>query len=184
VAQFNHDERRSKPPFYIINKSRMDTLADILERVKSGWDQLTSTLLTDPLFGLLTVTSYALFVFSITGVSGGWVNYQIPDARNYSVIIKLGLFNTAVNNSWYQATYSACIQQIRLNQSESAIQERIMFCNGQLTSGIMMLVSVFLTFACAVALTLILTSSLEQGKVLGIKPILVGIFSLSGKVFD
>ncbi|MEI8027771.1 MAG: hypothetical protein WCI18_15590 [Pseudomonadota bacterium] len=159
----------------------MDGIADIFERVKSGWDRLTSTVFTDPMFCLLTITSYALFVFSITGVSGGWVTYKTRDIRNNSAQIKLGLFNAAVNNSWHQAPYSACIQQIDTSLSQESVQEHIMFCNGQLTSGVMMLVSLFLAFACAAGLTMILSSSLDQGKVLGIKPILIGLFSLSGK---
>ena len=97
-----------------------------------------------------------------------------------STEVKIGLFNAAVNGSWHLAPYSQCIAQIDMNQTENAIGEHVLFCQAQLANGIMLIISLILTFSAAVVMTFVLSNTLSLSKVILSKRICMAIYFLSG----
>ena len=71
--------------------------------------------------------------------------------------IKIGLFNSAANNSWHLSPYTKCVQAyqlLKLNQTEAS--NRQMFCDAGLANAVLLIFSLIFTFTAVVILSFIL----------------------------
>ncbi len=90
-------------------------------------------------------------------------NFSSPFAIGLTEV-KLGLFNSALNNTWTTAPYSACVLQTS-SYPISQQAKHLLFCNAQLSSGVLVLVNVFISFFSFCLMCLVLSDTLLDNRV-------------------
>ena len=150
---------------------------------KAPGNSIFKILSQDSVFCALIAFAYIIFIFHITSATGSWVTYSIRNVDNgYMSEIKVGLFNSAVNNSWHLSPYGKCVaayKAVQLSPVDAA--NRQMFCDASLANGVLLIISLLLTFGAATLLLAVVTDTILESVVLYIKYICVGIFVLSCK---
>jgi hypothetical protein len=125
----------------------------------------------DPFFGAMTIVSYICFCFTITSLSGGWVNYT-GNYRGNSVEAKVGLFNSANNDKWIGYGYADCIKGTKSDTQLS-------FCSSRQAIGILLIFPVIINFVAAVVLTFMLLKTLLDERMKQAKFLVMGIYFMN-----
>jgi hypothetical protein len=122
----------------------------------------------DPWFGTMTIASYICFCFTITSLSGGWVNYT-GNLRGVEFQGKVGLFNSANNDKWVAYGYADCIKGTKS-------EDQLSFCSSRQALGILMIFPLISTFIAAAVLTFMLTKTLLDSRMKKAKFLVMGLY--------
>lgn len=133
----------------------------------------------DPIFLALVLVNYLCFCFTITSISGAWVQYTIPLATSpratpYATDLKIGLFNSAFNGTWSTYSHSSCLATTNIDQDQIAV------CNARVSIGSFLIISLFLKFAVCILMTLLLVRRLHDFRVSQAKLVVIGILLVTG----
>jgi hypothetical protein len=139
--------------------------------------QIQHAIRRDPFFCALILVSYLCFCFTISTVSGAFIQYSAPFlTRNgrFMTVAKIGLFNSATNETWRTFSYSQCMSAINITDDQMAV------CNARISIGTLTLVCLFGTLIASVLLTLMATRTLYEERVVQAKIVIMTIFSFCG----
>jgi hypothetical protein len=148
-------------------------------------NKIWKVLKAEPVFCALVAFAYIIFIFHITSATGSWVTYSIKNQyTGYMTEIKIGLFNSATNNSWYLSPYPKCVEGYKMyNLSAADAANRQMFCDASLASAVLLIISLLLTLCAATLLLFIVSDTILENVVVYMKRLCIGIYMLSGKPF-
>lgn len=153
-----------------------------MDTVKKVASKCQRILRAEPIFCVLLALSWLIAILNITSVSGSWVTYtgKFDKSTNYQTEIKVGLFNNAMNNSWHLAPYSRCVADIKgFNMSLAEASDHQMFCDASLSNGVLLMFSLIMAIVAAFLLTLVVSNTLLESRVLQVKYLCMGIYALT-----
>jgi hypothetical protein len=139
--------------------------------------QIIHAVKRDPFFCSLIMVSYLCVCFTISTVSGAFIQYDAPLPTRFGRFMsraKIGLFNSAVNETWRTFPHSQCMNATNITSDQIAV------CNARISIGTLTLVSLFATFIASLLLTIMVTRTLYEERVAQAKWIVIGLFSYCG----
>ena len=87
--------------------------------------------------------------------------------------VKVGLFNSAVNEQWKVFWHSTCVEQAKT-------EKKLSVCNARLSIGVLLIFSLIAAFATASLLSVMATKFLPERRIAQAKLAVMGLFAFSG----
>jgi hypothetical protein len=142
-------------------------------------EQIKNALRKDPWFCGVILASYLIVATTISTISGAYIQYSgvFVNKGNFEIkFVKIGLFNSAVNESWQTYTFSQCME----GAIKSGSSEQMSVCQARVSVGTIMLFSLFATLIASILLTIMVRRDLYDHRIAQAKIITMSIFGFCG----